>query len=448
MFERKFSSFLEAFFSQRQNKILLVNGARQIGKSFIIRYIGKKLFKNFIEIDLRADSEKERVFANVASLDTFYLQLGAIVGNRLGTKDDTLIFLDEIQVYPQMLTLLKFLNQDGRYNYIASGSQLGIALSQTPSVPLGSVMIKQMYPLDMEEFFWAMGVGKDVIEAARSHFDKGEPLPEPLHNHFMRLFRYYLLTGGLPDAINQFVADRNIQMMRDVQTDIHTLYGIDASQYDSQQKLKIRRVYDIIPSNLENRKKRVIVSKIENKKGKQFSDYEDEFDYLVQSGIALQVDAISNPRFPLLQSTKKNLLELYLNDVGILTALLYQNNINAILNDEFSVNLGTVYESVVAQELNAHGFKLYYYDNKKSGEVDFIIDDFDALSVVPIEVKSGKDYYVHSALNMFVSNDEYGIKKGVVFSNAREVTQKGKIVYLPIYYVMFMSPNSNRGLGL
>ena len=443
MLERKFSYFLEKFFSEQQNKILLVNGARQIGKSFIIRYVCSKLFKNYIEIDLRADSEKERLFAQVTGLDAFYMQLSAIFGNRLGSKGDTLIFLDEIQVYPQLLTLLKFLNQDGRYTYIASGSQLGIALSQTPSVPLGSVMIKQMYPLDMEEFFWAMGVGKDVIEFARRQYCAGEPLTEPLHNHFMRLFRYYLLTGGLPDAVNKFLEDKNIQMMRDIQNDVHTLYGIDASQYDRQQKLKIRRVYDLIPSNLESRKKRVVVSKIENKKGKQFSDYENEFDYLVQSGIALQVDSISNPRFPLLQSVKKNLLKLYLNDVGILTALLYQYNIKAILDDELSLNLGTVYESVVAQELNAHGFHLYYYDNKKSGEVDFLIDDFDSLSVVPMEVKSGKDYYVHSALNMFVSNDEYGIKKAIVFSNARETKSKGKILYLPIYYVMFLEHNAN-----
>ena len=443
MLERKFSYFLENYFSTQQDKILLVNGARQIGKSFIIRYVCSKLFKNYIEIDLRADSEKDRLFAQVTGLDAFYMQLSAAFGNRLGAKGDTLVFLDEIQVYPQLLTLLKFLNQDGRYTFIASGSQLGIALSQTPSVPLGSVMIKQMYPLDMEEFFWAMGVGKDVIELARRQYCAGEPLTEPLHNHFMRLFRYYLLTGGLPDAVNKFLEDKNIQMMRDIQNDVHTLYGIDASQYDRQQKLKIRRVYDLIPSNLESRKKRVVVSKIENKKGKQFSDYENEFDYLVQSGIALQVDSISNPRFPLLQSVKKNLLKLYLNDVGILTALLYQYNIKAILDDEPSLNLGTVYESVVAQELNAHGFHLYYYDNKKSGEVDFLIDDFDSLSVVPVEVKSGKDYYVHSALNMFVSNDEYGIKKAIVFSNNRETKSKGKILYLPIYYVMFLENNAN-----
>ena len=443
MLERKFSQFLESFLSEEQNKILLVNGARQIGKSYIIRHIGRKLFTNYIEIDLRADSENERVFAGVTGLDIFYMQLSAFAGNKLGNKKNTLIFLDEIQVYPQLLTLLKFLNQDGKYTYIASGSQLGIALAQTPSVPLGSVVIKQMYPLDLEEFFWAMGVGKEALESASKLLSDGKSLPEPLHNHFMRLFHYYLLTGGLPDAVNQFAKDKNISKMRDIQHDVQSLYGIDASQYDKQNRLKIRRIYDSIPSNLENKKKRVVVSKIENKKGKQFSDYEDEFDYLIQSGIALQVDAISNPRFPLLQSVKKSLLKLYLNDVGILTALLYQNNINAILNDELSVNLGTVYESVVAQELKAHGFSLYYYDNKQHGEVDFLIDNFDTLSVVTLEVKSGKDYYVHSALNHFVSNEEYGIHKGIVLSNSRNVESIGKITYMPVYYVMFLFPNGN-----
>ena len=438
MLERKFANFLESFLSENQNKILLVNGARQIGKSFIIRHIGSKLFPNFIEIDLRADSENEQLFSDVSSVDSFYLQLSAFAGNRLGNKQDTLIFLDEIQVYPRLLTLLKFLNQDGRFTYIASGSQLGVALSQTPSVPLGSVLIKQMYPLDLEEFFWAMGVGKEAIDTARSYFHNQQSLPEKLHDRYLNLFKSYLLTGGLPDAVNQYVKDKNIQRMRDIQYDIHTLYAIDASQYDQKNRLKIRRVYDLIPSNLENKKKRVVVKKIENKMGKQFSDYEYEFDYLVESGIALQIDAISNPRFPLLQSVKKTLLKLYLNDVGILTALLYQNNINAVLNDERSINLGTVYEAVVAQELHAHGFDLYYYDNKQHGEVDFLIDDYSTLSIVPLEIKSGKDYYVHSALNHFVSNEEYGINHGIVLSNSREVEKKGKITYMPIYYIMFI----------
>ena len=188
---------------------------------------------------------------------------------------------------------------------------------------------------------------------------------------------------------------------------------------------------------MENKKKRLIVQNVENKKGKIFSDYSYEFEYLINAGIALNVQAISNPSFPLIESTGKNLLKLYLSDVGLLTNVLYGNNIRAILNDEKSINLGSVYETVVASELIAHGYKLFYYDNRHKGEVDYLIDDYESLSTIPIEVKSGKDYTIHSALNSFIQNEDYHIKKAFVLSNERTITQKGKIIYLPIYYIMF-----------
>ncbi len=269
-----------------------------------------------------------------------------------------------------------------------------------------------------------------------------EALDEPLHHKMMDLFRKYLLVGGLPDAVNSFVAEKNIQAVREIQGEIHDYYAADASKYDEERKLNIRRVYDLIPSNMENKKKRMVAQHIENKKGKTFSDYSDEFEYLISAGIALNVQAISNPVFPLLQSAGKNLLKLYLNDVGILTGILYGNNIRAVLNDEKSVNLGSVYETVVASELIAHGHRLFYYDNRSKGEVDYLIDDYDSLSAVPIEIKSGKDYTVHSALNAFVQNEDYHIKKAFVLSNEREVFTKGKITYLPIYYIMFFTVDS------
>lgn len=217
----------------------------------------------------------------------------------------------------------------------------------------------------------------------------------------------------------------------------------EASKYDDEMKLKIRRIYDLIPSNMENKKKRIIVQNIENKRGKTFNNYADEFDYLISAGIALDVKAISTPTFPLIENSGKNLLKLYLNDVGILTGILYGNNIRAVLDDERSINLGSVYETVVASELIAHGHKLFYYDNRSKGEVDYLIDDYDSLSAVPIEVKSGKDYTVHSALNTFVQNEDYHIKKAFVVSNERNVTQNGKITYIPIYYIMFFDADSN-----
>ena len=199
----------------------------------------------------------------------------------------------------------------------------------------------------------------------------------------------------------------------------------------------------MIPSNLENKKKRVVFQDVEGKRGKRFSDYQNEFEYLISAGITLDVNAISSPVFPLTQSVSKNLLKLYLNDVGLLTDILYGSNIRAILDDETGINLGSVYESVVAQELAAHGFKLFYYDNRSKGEVDYLIDDYDSLSSVPIEVKSGKDYTVHSALSNFVKNDDYHVKKAYVLSNTREITRNGKITYLPIYDIMFFGAAEN-----
>jgi len=438
MLERKYTQRLEQFLREETNKILLVNGARQIGKSYLIRYVGKKLFKHFVEINLKEDKEGEQVFADVHTPSDLYMRLSNYYSSPLGDKSDTLIFLDEIQSYPHLMTMLKFLNQESRYRFIASGSQLGIALSQTPSVPLGSVTIDHMYPLDFEEFLWATGVGKEWIQNIRDRFDRRETLDESLHNILLKRFQYYLLIGGMPEAVNRYLDDRNIVRVRETHRDIHNLYRIDASQYDEEHKLMIRRIYDLIPSNLENKKKRVVYKDIENKTGKRFSDYADEFEYLTNSGIALEVSAISNPRFPLAESEQKRLVKLYLNDVGLLTNLLYQLNVNAVLQDIRSINLGTVYESVVAQELTAHGYKLHYFDNKQKGEVDFLIDDFNRLKVLPIEVKSGKDYTQHSALTKFLDTPDYGIDQAIVFSNERTVSKKGGITYLPIYSCMFI----------
>ena len=438
MLERKYTPFLEDFLTNEPDKILLVNGARQIGKSYLVRYVGKRLFKHFVEINLKEDKEGDQVFATVKTTSDLYMRLGNYYSKPLGNKSNTLVFLDEIQSYPHLLTLLKFLNQEGKYRFIASGSQLGVALAQTPSVPIGSIEVQQMYPLDFEEFLWATSISKEWIAHIRESFEREESLDESTHELLLKRFQYYLLIGGLPEAVNKFLADRNMVRVRAVHKSIHELYRIDASQYDEEHKLIIRRIYDMIPSNLENKKKRVVYNKIEDKTGKHFADYADEFEYLTNSGVALEVLAISNPKFPLAESEQKRLIKLYLNDVGLLTHLLYGVNVNAVLQDLRSINLGTVYESAVAQELAAHGFKLHYYDNKQKGEVDFLVDDYDRLQVLPLEVKSGKDYTEHSALSKFLETPEYGIDRAIVFSNERQVFKKKGSTYMPIYYCMFL----------
>ncbi len=438
MLYRKIQSTLEKYLNSDSNKVLVLDGARQVGKTFIIRHVGQKLFKNYIEINLKEDAEGNQAFSQVRTVKDFYLQLSVLAGEKMGNKKDTLVFLDEIQSYPHLLTMLKFLKADDRFTYIASGSLLGVALAQSTSIPIGSIETHHLYPLDFEEFLMANGVGQEVLDHLRECFDNRQSLDLALHNIIFKHFKRYLLCGGLPDAVNTFLSTDNIVELRQLQSEIHNYYGADASQYDKENKLKIRRVYDIIPSNLENKRKRVFVNRIEEIKGKRFNDYAEEFDYLVASGIALEVKAISQPKFPMLESCKKNLLKLYLNDVGLLSGLLYGRNVRAVLDDEKSINLGSVYESVVAQELYAHHHQLYYYDNKKNGEVDFLIENYDLLTVVPIEVKSGKDYKIHSALDTFVKTKDYNIKEAIVLSNEREVSIQQGITYLPIYYVMYL----------
>lgn len=437
MLYRKIERAIDTYFTSATDKVLVVTGARQIGKSYIIRHCAKKAFRKVVEINLIEDSEGQRVFDDVRTTTDFYLALSTFSGAGLGDAADTLIFLDEIQEYPHLLTMLKFLREEGRYRYVASGSLLGVTLKKSSSVPLGSIDIMKMYPLDFEEFLLAEDFGKDSIEAMQSHFDRQKSLPEGIHSKLMDEFKRYLLVGGMPEAVNKYLETRDLVRVRDVQRTIADLYKIDASKYDRRHSLKIARMYEMIPSTMENKKKRVIFKDVEDKKGKRYTDYEEEIEYLVSSGISLEVKAISNPKFPLAETGYKNLFKLYMNDPGLLTAAIYHNNPLPVLRTECGINLGSVYECAVACQLAANGNSLFYYDNRNHGEVDFLYDDYADLSAVPLEVKSGKDYKRHMALSRFVANADYGIRRGYVLSNAREVERNGNIIYMPVYFSLF-----------
>lgn len=444
MLYRKITQLITDHLKSNSNRLLVIDGARQIGKSYIIRWIGQQMFPNYIEINMEEDKLGDRIFANAKNVKDFYLALSVIAGDRIKDKASTLVFIDEIQAYDHLLTLAKFLMADNRFTYIASGSQLGVALKSTQSIPIGSIRIEHMYPMDFEEFLIANGVGKPALDSMRNSFHNNEALPTSLHEKMLDFFKKYLLVGGMPDAVNKYLENRNIVEFRRIQNEVHSLYGADAAKYENEynKKLKIRRIFNMIPSNLENKKKRIVIKDIENKSWKRTSDYIDEFEYLISAGIVLEVRAISKPSYPLIENSGKNLLKLYLNDVGILSGIFYRNNIKAIMSDINSINLGSVYETVVAQELRAHGYDLYYYDNKKNGEVDFLIDDPDNLSNIPIEVKSGKDYTIHSALSKFISIEEYNIRRAYVLSNEQQVFTRNGIIYMPIYYIMFFENSS------
>ena len=434
---RKISKYIEDYLTHDYNKILCIDGARQVGKTYIIRELCKKYFKNFTELNMSNDKVGDKIFANVGTINEFYIQVSALAGEKMDTKENTIIFIDEIQEYPQLLTLLKPLNDDNKYRYICSGSSLGISLSNTTLIPMGSIVEKKMYPMDFEEFLLANSFGEIALNYLKECFINKKSPELSIHNKVLNLFKMYLIVGGMPEAIKIFVESKNIFRVKEAQQNFQNYYGADASKYDKEHKLKIKRIYDMVPSNIENKVKRIQYKKIENIDDVRYTKYIDEFDYLISSGIVLDAKAITEPKFPLIQSSSKNLIKLYMNDVGVFTNVLYQTNINAVLEDK-GVNLGAVYETVVAQELICHNHKLYYYDRKKIGEVDYLIDDYNNLSVVPIEVKSGKDYMNFKALTKIIDEPNYKINYGYVLNNDSKIKQIDKIIYMPIYFIMFL----------
>lgn len=436
MFYRKIEERINRYYADKNAKILVIDGARQIGKSFIIRETGKKFFKHFVEINLKDDSEGDKLFESVRTTEDFYLQVSALYGNNLGDVSDTMIFLDEIQVYPHLLTMLKPLKADARYRYICSGSLLGITLQHT-FIPMGSMDEVKMFPMDFEEFLLANNVGKDVISYLRKCFADQTPPSEGIHKTILGLFKRYLLSGGLPDSVKAFVEAKNVYTMRENQALTYKYYSDDAAKYDKEHSLKIRRIYDYLPSYMKNKVKRIQFKKIEDRPKATMERYQDEFDYLLSSGCVLGAKAISNPVFPLCESASKNLIKLYYNDVGLLTNLLYKNNIDAVLNKDSGVNLGSVYETACAMELSAHGHDLYYFDSKKVGEVDFLINDYENTSILPIEIKSGNDQNNFRAIPKLVK-EPYNLQKGYIFGNENVVSSKSNLVTFPIYMIMFL----------
>lgn len=434
MLYRKIEKKLNEYYRNKDSRILIVDGARQVGKSFIIRETAKKAFKNYIEIDLKADNESKKLFNNISDINEFYLVLSSQYGNKLNNIDDTIIFLDEIETYPKLITLLKQLKKDNKYRYIASGSLLGITLKHI-FIPMGSIEEVKLYPLDFEEFLLATGSNNDVIEYLRDCFNNHKEIYDGVHLDMLYKFKEYLICGGLPAAVNEYISSKNIYKVRKIQTEVFTYYKDDASQYDNDHKLQIRTVYDYMSSYMDNKVKRIQFKKISPYKRASLFKYIDEFDYLLSSGCAIGSKAVSNPKYPLMESTSKNLIKLYYNDVGILSNILFENNIKTILDDDNATNLGSLYETASALELKTHGHDLYYFDSKKVGEVDFLINSNGKL--LAVEIKSGKNINNFRAIPKLIK-EPYNIENGYIFSNLKEIRTEGNLTYYPIYMIMFL----------
>ena len=431
MLKRKIDSYLEQFYT-RTNKALLVTGARQTGKSFSIRQYGTTHYENFVEINFIEQPDAVEVLKGAKSSQDILVRLSLLTSTPL-VAGKTLVFFDEVQECPEMVTAIKFLVDEGSYRYILSGSLLGVELKDLRSEPVGYMDVKEMYPLDLEEFFMAMGVSSQVIDSLQKAFEEQKPVDEFVHKKMMELFRLYLIVGGMPAAVQKYIDTHNLQDVMAEQQSIIRLYKRDISKYDNNNKLYIDEIFDLIPSELNAKNKRFILKDLN--KNLKFSRYENSFLWLKNAGVALPTYNVEEPVVPLKLSRNRNLFKLFQNDIGLLACQYAEGIQLRIINNEKGINYGSIFENVVAQELQAHGFELYYFNSKKQGELDFIIEKNG--HTLPIEVKSGKDYQRHNALCNVMDNTDYGIPKAFVFCNDN-VSASGNIVYLPIYMVVFL----------
>ena len=432
MLERKISRYIEHFYEVNKGALLL-SGARQVGKTYSVRRFAEKKFKSFIEINFVDNPDAVGIFSNAKNSSDILLRLSAFVNQPL-IKGETLIFFDEVQLCPEIVTAIKFLVDDGRYRYIMSGSLLGVELNNLRSVPVGYMEVKEMYPLDLEEFMWAVGVNEDVIASLKKSWEEKKHVDDFVHKKMMDVFRLYLIVGGMPAAVMSYKENNNLQDVMASQREIISLYKKDISQYDEKRSLKIKEVFDLIPSELNSKSKRFFIKDINTKARAEM--YENEFLWLKNAGVAIPVFNVDEPKLPLKLASSKNLFKLFSNDVGLL-ACQYSDGIQLkILTGDDAINHGSVYENVVAQELLAHGFdELYYYNSKKMGELDFVLE-YDG-NVFPVEVKSGKDYSRHRALNNILTCPEYDIPQAVVLCN-NNFEVKDNVIYVPIYMIMFL----------
>lgn len=431
MIRRKIDSYLEKFF-KHSNKALLLTGARQTGKTFSVRNFARSHFDTFIEVNFVDTPSLVKVFAQAKNSQDILLRLSTVTTKKL-VKGKTLIFFDEVQECPEIVTAIKFLVEEGSYRYVLSGSLLGVELKNLRSAPVGYVAVKDMYPIDLEEFSMALGINENVIAALKQNYDDITAVDEYLHEKMMEVFRLYLIVGGMPAAVEKYLTTNNLQEVMAEQRSIIRLYKQDIAKYDADHKLYIEEIFDRIPAELDAKNKRFILKNLnENLK---FTRYENSFLWLKDAGVALPVYNVAEPIVPLMLSSTRNLFKLFLSDIGLLASMYADGIQMKILDNEPSINFGSVYENAVAQELYAHGFTLYYFNNKRQGELDFVIEQNGA--VLPLEVKSGKDYERHRALSNVMGSASYQIPKAFVLCNDN-VKQVGRITYLPIYMLMFI----------
>ena len=412
----------------KSNKALLVTGARQIGKTWLIRdEIAKSGYKKF-EVNFIDQPDMIEYLNTQMSAEDFLVRLKMILPEDC-KPHETVVFFDEIQKCPEIVTKIKFLVDEGSFKYVMSGSLLGVELRGIASAPVGYLEVLRMYPMDFEEFMLANNVSKVTLMMLKEKFETRMPVDEFIHQKLLSIFFVYLIVGGMPDAVKTYIETKDIREVDKIQRDIIILYKEDFSQYELEdKKLKLKSIYDIIPAELNKQNKKFVFTMLD--KELKFSRYENSFLWLKDAGVALPVYNVDAPVIPLLASKSSNIFRLFSSDIGLLTSAYPAETKIELINKNGEVNNGAHFENAVAQQLTANGFEPYFCKKKNVGELDFVIEM--SGKVVPIEVKSGKAYKSHKALNNFMNVSDYHLEEAYVFS-VGNVEVQGQVIYLPIY---------------
>ncbi len=420
----------------QNRRALCIIGARQTGKTTIIREFGKKNYKYFVEINFVTDKDAEKIFDDSLNADTIIENLTAFKMQKM-EPGETLVFLDEIQECPNARSAIKFLVEDGRFDYIESGSLLGVRHREVRSYPVGFEEICYMYPMSFEEFIIANGVQESTLEMLDSCCRTESEVSQSVHDTMLKLFYTYIVVGGMPAAVQTYITTHDIGKVVNIQREILELYRLDISKYaEGNDKIKIRAIFDSIPSQLDDKNRRFFLSKVD-KNGRQ-NRYENSFLWLSDAGVALPSYNVTEPQPPLQLNEKRNIFKLFMNDTGLLCAACMKNIQFDILQGNVAVNMGSILENLFAQAIKCNGFSLNYYESKKYGEIDFVVQN--GMMIDLIEIKSGNDYTKHPALDNMIKTDNWSFGEKIVFCKGN-IRKQGEILYLPWYMIMFYRPD-------
>lgn len=438
MLKRKIYQKLVDWKRTHKNNCLMVEGARQVGKTYIIREFGKKEYESFIEINFIKNQELKQIFNGSLDADSIYKRMSAMINCVNFVKGNTLIFLDEIQACGNARTALKFLAEDGRFDVITSGSLLGLTYGEDAdenteepeSVPTGYEMFLTMYSLDFEEFLWAEGY-ENGISYLRELFDNKEKVPFALNEKYETLFREYMVVGGMPEVVADYVENHDFTKVAAIQEKILENYRFDISKHaKGAEKNKVRRCYEAIPRQLAKEITKFQYSTVE--KGQTSKKYGGSIQWLKDSNIVNPCYNIHGPYLPLMANADENQFKLYINDTGLLCAMYGFETKKAVLENVIKGNAKCgIYENIIAEILVKNGYELYYYRPDDSNELEFLIEKNG--EVIPVEVKAGNT--ATKSLNRFIEKYKptvaYKIVDGNVGVNENKLT-------IPHYMVMFL----------